>query len=337
MRRMWIAVLAIALTTTMVALAQKTPDNAALKQAEDNAAAARAAADKARAAAEKAALDPKQLAADINKALEEILTKALQNSPDVQVAEARMKEAEALLRQARLQVTQKTVELKQTIDQKQQALLSLENQYQLLLKARAQGLPEGAAISASTTGLLSGGMAGEQDVVIAANVSNRNARRMTASRRGRGRRSLMTHRITTRRVRMAARSAGDPPASRDPGRQLERRTRQRVTAGIARDGGAIRGSRCGRAARPVLSTTRAAPWSAGRLSRRDRRRSWPRSDCPMLSHPRWNRAGIQSASSGTCHRARGVRGARRLHVPVCTGVVLLQQRSAGMRQLPRHA
>jgi hypothetical protein len=112
MRRIFIAVPAIALMMTMVALAQKAPD---AKPPEDKA------------------------ATDKSKALEELLAKALQNSPDVQVAEARLKEAEAALRQSRLLVAQKTVELQQSIDQKQQVLASLEVQHNRMAKLRDAG------------------------------------------------------------------------------------------------------------------------------------------------------------------------------------------------------
>src|SRR3954451_3668381 len=43
--------------------------------------------------------------------LEDLLAKALQHSPEVQVAEAKLREAEAQLRQTRLHVAQKIVEM----------------------------------------------------------------------------------------------------------------------------------------------------------------------------------------------------------------------------------
>src|SRR4051794_12213744 len=98
MRRVMLAVPAIVLSMTVVALAQKPPEGKLEEKP-----------------AEKSS-------ADKSKALEELLIKALQNSPDVQVAEARLKEAEAALRQARLLVAQKTVELQQSMDQKQNSI-----------------------------------------------------------------------------------------------------------------------------------------------------------------------------------------------------------------------
>lgn len=114
MRRLFIAGPAIALTMTLVALAQK-PEGAAAKPADD------------KAATEK------------SKSLEELLVKALQNSPDVQVAEARLKEAEAALRQARLLVAQKTVDLQQNLDSKQKELSRVEALFGLAAKARETG------------------------------------------------------------------------------------------------------------------------------------------------------------------------------------------------------
>src|SRR5437870_4050152 len=119
MRRIIIIVPAVVLSMTVVALAQKAPENALTKSAEDK-------------PAEKAAPDK-------SKALEELLAKALQNSPDVQVAEARLKEAEAALRQARLAVAQKTVELQQNMDQKQNNLSLIESRYKQATKLRSAG------------------------------------------------------------------------------------------------------------------------------------------------------------------------------------------------------
>lgn len=109
MRRLWIAVPAIVLTMTMAALAQKQPEQTPKKPADVK-------------AADKAAMDPRNIAEAISqstKALDEMLLKALSNSPDVQLAEARLKEAEAALRQARMLVAQKTIEVQQNLNARQ--------------------------------------------------------------------------------------------------------------------------------------------------------------------------------------------------------------------------
>ena len=118
MRRIMLAVPAIVLSMTLVALAQKAPENPVTKSD-----------DKA--------------ATDKSKVLEELLAKALQNSPDVQVAEARLKEAEAALRQARMSVAQKTVELQQSMDQKLNLLRLVESRYKQAANLREKGsIPE---------------------------------------------------------------------------------------------------------------------------------------------------------------------------------------------------
>jgi outer membrane protein TolC len=76
------------------------------------------------------------------ESLEQLLAKALQQSPEVQIAEAKLREAEANLRQTRLQLAQKLVE----------TYNALESQRTLLSKAeaaldRAQKLKQAQQIS----------------------------------------------------------------------------------------------------------------------------------------------------------------------------------------------
>jgi hypothetical protein len=138
MRRLFIAVPAIVLTMTMVALAQKQPDATPKKPADDKA------ADKA---AQKTAMDPNAIAAAISlssKALDEMLVKSLLNSPDVQLAEARLKEAEAALRQARMLVAQKTIEAQQNLDARQHDVARAE-----AMLRRAKTLHDSGQMSAT--------------------------------------------------------------------------------------------------------------------------------------------------------------------------------------------
>lgn len=143
MRRMLLAATAIVFGTTVFALAQAPSDIASSVLHQVNADAKDKAA--AKTADDKSATD--KAAADKTKALEELLVKALQNSPDVQVAEARLKEAEAALRQARLLVAQKTVDLQQTMNQKQAALSLIENRYKMAAKARSGGMMSNSEVT----------------------------------------------------------------------------------------------------------------------------------------------------------------------------------------------
>ncbi len=118
MRSMWIAGLAIALTMTMVAVAQKQPEAAPAKVTEEK------------------ALDD-NAATEKNQALEQLLAKALQNSPEIQVAEAKLKEAEALLRQTRLQIVHKAVDLHRSVNQKQGSLAAVEKLYKDLVISKS--------------------------------------------------------------------------------------------------------------------------------------------------------------------------------------------------------
>ncbi len=57
-----------------------------------------------------AAADEKWSAPPRDPALEQLLLEALRNSPEIQLAEAKLREAEALLRQTRMSVMQKVLE-----------------------------------------------------------------------------------------------------------------------------------------------------------------------------------------------------------------------------------
>src|SRR5262245_21935715 len=92
------------LVVTSIALAQNPPD----KKASDK-------------PAEKT--EPKK------QSLEELLALALQHSPEVQVAEAKLKEAEALLRQTKLQIAQRVIEVRNKADEQQQALESADAEW----------------------------------------------------------------------------------------------------------------------------------------------------------------------------------------------------------------
>src|SRR6476661_6212674 len=48
--------------------------------------------------------------------LEQLLTEALRNSPEIQLAEAKMREAEAELRKTRMQILQRVIEQQTTVE-----------------------------------------------------------------------------------------------------------------------------------------------------------------------------------------------------------------------------
>jgi len=74
--------------------------------------------------------------------LEELLAAALQHSPEVQVAEAKLKEAEAQLRQTRLQLAQKLIEINTSIEAQSKNLNLAEEDFD-----RASNLWKGKALS----------------------------------------------------------------------------------------------------------------------------------------------------------------------------------------------
>jgi len=110
MRRTLLAVPAVVFGMTLVALAQKSPESPP------------ASGDKEK-----------------KSQLEDLLAQALQHSPDVQVAEAKVKEAEAQLRQARMIVATKLVEAQSTLDQQRVNLTQVEKEWQRVVALRAQG------------------------------------------------------------------------------------------------------------------------------------------------------------------------------------------------------
>jgi hypothetical protein len=87
--------------------------------------------------------------------LEELLTKAISQSPDVQLAEAKVREAEATLRQARVQVAQKLVEAHTALDQHQQLLMATAKNYNDLVRAKDAGAASAQEAAAGEAKLLS--------------------------------------------------------------------------------------------------------------------------------------------------------------------------------------
>src|SRR5688572_14279254 len=67
---------------------------------------------------------PEEKAPPAKDLVEQLLIEALRNSPEIQLAEAKLREAEALLRQTRLSVMQKVIEQQSTVEtQKNKATL----------------------------------------------------------------------------------------------------------------------------------------------------------------------------------------------------------------------
>jgi hypothetical protein len=115
MLRILIAVPLSALAMTMIALAQKPSEPPA-----------------------KTPVDEKP-AATTDKGVEELLIKAFQNSPEIQLAEAKLKEAEASMRQARLNVTQKVIELQQALSARQSLVANEERALKRAQQLRESG------------------------------------------------------------------------------------------------------------------------------------------------------------------------------------------------------
>lgn len=104
---------------------------------------------------------PPQMDDPAKDSLEQLLAKALQQSPEIQVAEAKLREAEANLRQTRLQLAQKLMETRN----------SLENQRNLLAIAekglnRAQVQRQNGQISAQELDLATTGVQQSKNQVI---------------------------------------------------------------------------------------------------------------------------------------------------------------------------
>jgi len=74
------------------------------------------------------------------QSLEELLALALQHSPEVQVAEAKLKEAEALLRQTKLQIAQRVIEVRNKADEQQQALETADAEWKRIAQMVKSGV-----------------------------------------------------------------------------------------------------------------------------------------------------------------------------------------------------
>jgi len=86
--------------------------------------------------------------------LEELLAKALQHSPEVQVAEAKLREAEAQLRQTRLQVAQKMVEMQASMELQQHVLSNTEADYKRVAQMHERGAISSGELSEAERRLL---------------------------------------------------------------------------------------------------------------------------------------------------------------------------------------
>lgn len=78
--------------------------------------------------------------AEVKKqSLEELLATALQHSPEVQVAEAKLREAEAQLRATRLQIAQRLIDLHTSSETQHKNLSIAESEYKRMMKMREAG------------------------------------------------------------------------------------------------------------------------------------------------------------------------------------------------------
>lgn len=71
--------------------------------------------------------------------LEDLLATALQHSPEVQMAEAKLREAEAQLRATRLQIAQRLIDLHTSSETQQKNLTLAESEYKRMMKMREAG------------------------------------------------------------------------------------------------------------------------------------------------------------------------------------------------------
>jgi murein DD-endopeptidase MepM/ murein hydrolase activator NlpD len=71
--------------------------------------------------------------------LEQLLTDALRNSPEIQLAEAKVREAEAELRRTRMQIMQRVVEQESSLEANKRKLTGAEANFQYLAALRARG------------------------------------------------------------------------------------------------------------------------------------------------------------------------------------------------------
>src|SRR4051794_10664971 len=79
-------------------------------------------------------------AAPVNPSLEQTLAKALQHSPDVQIAEAKVREAEAELRRTRLNLLQRVIEAHSTVDAARAKLAQAEATLNRVAMLMAKGV-----------------------------------------------------------------------------------------------------------------------------------------------------------------------------------------------------
>jgi len=85
--------------------------------------------------------------------LEQLLAKALQQSPEVQVAEAKLREAEAVLRQTRLQLAQKLVETHNALESQRTQLAAAERALDRVQKLRQNGQISSQELDNAVTGV----------------------------------------------------------------------------------------------------------------------------------------------------------------------------------------
>jgi hypothetical protein len=81
---------------------------------------------------------PAEAAAE--RSLEDVLGAALKSNPDIRVAEAKVREAEAELNRTRLQTTQKVVTLHRALEAQKSLVQSAEDEYQQSLRLHATGM-----------------------------------------------------------------------------------------------------------------------------------------------------------------------------------------------------
>jgi hypothetical protein len=72
--------------------------------------------------------------------LEQLLAEALRNSPEIQLAEAKLREAEALLRQTRLSIMQKVIEQQSAVETQKSKASFAEANFQRLTKLFEKGM-----------------------------------------------------------------------------------------------------------------------------------------------------------------------------------------------------
>lgn len=107
------------------------------------------------------ATPPKPAPADPNKGasqtltLEKMLTQALRNNPDVRIAQAKLREAEANLNQVQLQVAQKAVQLQQDLEAARKQVVALQERVNLAEAAFKSGRIPGPSLEEARAALIS--------------------------------------------------------------------------------------------------------------------------------------------------------------------------------------